>query len=86
MRDVRSRDRDNCPRIDKNRSELLVRHDESKSQNCTAANDMRGCNALFDHLVGAQQERLRDLQAKRLGGGAARESPGLEPCARSANN
>jgi hypothetical protein len=42
--------------------------------------------ASFDHLVGAQQERLRDLQAKRLGGGAARESPGLEPCARSANN
>jgi len=24
---------------------------------------------LFDHLVGAQQERLRDGQAERLGGG-----------------
>jgi hypothetical protein len=30
---------------------------------------MRPDHRLFDNLIGAQQERFRDFEAKRLGGG-----------------
>jgi hypothetical protein len=34
----------------------------------TAANEVRSCIALLDHLIGAQQEHLGDRQAERFGG------------------
>jgi glyoxylase-like metal-dependent hydrolase (beta-lactamase superfamily II) len=37
------------------------------------ASALGGPPALFDHLVGAQKERLRDLQAKHLGGGEVKD-------------
>jgi hypothetical protein len=33
-----------------------------------AANDVRGCNALLDHLVGATKQRQREGETERLGG------------------
>ena len=33
-----------------------------------AANDVRGCNALLDHLVGATEQRQREGETERLGG------------------
>jgi hypothetical protein len=55
-----------CPLYPQKRTSELSRGMSALCQKqtfCTTAERL-----LFDHLVGAQQERLRDLQAKRLRG------------------
>jgi hypothetical protein len=42
---------------------LLMTRSRRRRSNCSALRDF-----LFDHLVGAQQDRLRHRKAKRLGG------------------
>ncbi len=48
--------------------DLLRRSEPPLSANCGLMHRSK-IAASFDHLVGAQQERLRDGQAERLGGG-----------------
>ena len=33
---------------------------------CTAANDVCGCKALFDHLVGAREQRPRNFKTDQV--------------------
>jgi hypothetical protein len=40
----------------------------SHNRTHAAANDMRGCSALFDHLIGAGKQRRRNFEADRLCG------------------
>jgi hypothetical protein len=46
----------------------IIRNPSQFLPRAPAANDVRGCNALLDHLVGATKQRQREGETERLGG------------------